>query len=305
VTRVTVRSLPTASTRRGLDERATAYLFVAPAVTTLLLVVLYPFASAVWISFQDKDLAAPGRFVGFANYVELWNQSGFARVVRNTALYVGAAVAAKFVLGLAAALALSVERRASGLYRTILFVPWALPTVVVALDWRWVYDDFSGLLNGLLSLAGMEEPISWLSDPRFAMASVVAVVVWQGTPFWTMSFLAALQAIPKELYEAARIDGATRVNEFRYVTLPQLRSVALITTMLSVIWTATDLVAVHVLTNGAPADRTQIVPNLAFETAIRGGRLGFGSAINMVFFPLWGLLIVLMTRAVLDPRADA
>ena len=120
MTRVTVRSLPTASTRRGLDERATAYLFVAPAVTTLLLVVLYPFASAVWISFQDKDLAVPGRFVGFANYVELWNQSGFARVVRNTALYVGAAVAAKFVLGLAAALVLSMERRASGLYRTIL-----------------------------------------------------------------------------------------------------------------------------------------------------------------------------------------
>ena len=143
------------------------------------------------------------------NYVELFGDPVFLRVVRNTIVYTFCAVVIKFVLGLGMALVLSQDRPFNYIWRTILFVPWAVPTIVAALSFRWIYDDFSGLLNNfLIAVLQMEDVVSWLGDPQVAMASVVAVVVWSGTPFYTMSFLAGLKAIPKEMYEAARIDGA-------------------------------------------------------------------------------------------------
>jgi ABC-type sugar transport system permease subunit len=178
-----------------------------------------------------------------------------------------------------------------------------VPLIVAALNWRWIYDDFSGMLNNvLLELGLIQDVISWLSDPDLAMASVVAVVVWSGTPFYTMSFLAGLQAIPRELYEAARIDGASVLQEFRHVTIPQLRNVFTIVVMLSSIFTSTNLVIVYVLTNGGPANKTQIFPNLAYNVALAGGRLGYGSAINVAFFPLLAVLIVFLTRRMLRQR---
>jgi ABC-type sugar transport system permease subunit len=156
------------------------------------------------------------------------------------------------------------------------------------------------LNNLLLTLGLVEDVISWLSDPRLAMWSCVAVVVWSGTPFYTMSFLAGLQAIPKEQYEAARIDGASLLHEFWYVTIPNLRNVFTIVVMLSTIFTSTNLVIVYTLTNGGPANKTQIFPNLAYNVALQGGRLGYGSAINLVFFPLLAVLIVLLSRRMLN-----
>jgi multiple sugar transport system permease protein len=175
-----------------------------------------------------------------------------------------------------------------------------VPVIVAALNWRWIYDDFSGMINNVLLALGLtSNVISWLSDPNLAMASVIAVVVWSGTPFYTMSFLAGIQAIPKELYEAARIDGATPFRELIHITLPQLRNVFGIVVMLSTIFTSTNLVVVLILTNGGPANRTQILPNLAYNLALRAGRLGIGSAVNMMFFPLLALLIFLLTQRML------
>jgi multiple sugar transport system permease protein len=227
----------------------------------------------------------------------------FLRVIRNTIVYTLCAVVIKFALGLGMALVLSQDRPLNYVWRTILFVPWAVPTIVAALSFRWIYDDFSGLLNNFLIAAfGLEEVVSWLGDPQVAMASVVAVVVWSGTPFYTMSFLAGLKAIPKEMYEAARIDGANSWHEFWYITIPQMRKVFTIVVMLSAIWTSTNLVIVQILTNGGPANRTQILPNLAFKYALSAGRLGIGSATNMVFFPLLALLIYLLSRRILAER---
>ena len=154
------------------------------------------------------------------------------------------------------ALVLAQDRPFNFLYRTILFIPWAVPTIVAALSYRWIYDDFSGLYNNLLlALFDMGDVISWLGDPNLAMGSVIAVVVWSGTPFYTMSFLAGLKAIPNELYEAARIDGAGVWQEFWHITVPQMRKVFVIVVMLSTIWTSTNLVIVQILTNGGPAER--------------------------------------------------
>src|SRR5437879_2948398 len=138
--------------------------------------------------------------VGLANYAELFRSEVFLRTAWNSLVYTGVAVALKFVIGLTMAFVLDQERRFNNLFRTLLFVPWAVPVVIAALNWRWIYDDLSGFLNNFLITVGLtRDIISWLADPRLAMGCVIAVVVWQGTPFYTMTFLAGLQAIPREL----------------------------------------------------------------------------------------------------------
>jgi multiple sugar transport system permease protein len=282
------------------DQRFVALLFLAPAILVLCFVVIYPFFSAITISFMDKRIGGEASYIGLANYQELFGDRVFWKVVKNTIVYTGFAVAIKFMLGLAMALVLGQERRLNFAFRTILFVPWAVPTIVAALSFRWIYDDFSGLYNNvLLALFDMGDIISWLGDPNVAMGSVIAVVVWSGTPFYTMSFLAGLKAIPEELYEAARLDGATAWQEFWYITIPQMRKVFVIVVMLSSIWTSTNLVIVQILTNGGPANTTQILPNLSYKFALLAGRLGIGSAVNMVFFPLLVILIYFLSRRML------
>lgn len=282
------------------DQKVLAVCFLLPALGILASVVVYPFFFALWISLEDKHAGNPGKFVGLANFVELLGSDTFLLVIYNTVFYTFFAVLIKFLIGLVSALVLFQRRPLNGLYRTILFIPWAVPTVIAALNWRWVYDEFSGMLNNfLLRLGLIDNVIAWLAEPHLAMWAVVAVVVWNGTPFYTMHFLAGLQAIPAELYEAARIDGASLVQEFRYVTVPSMKTVFAITVMLSTVFTSTSLVVVNILTNGAPAHRTEIVPNYAFNLAIGSGRLGVGSAVNIVFFPILVVFIVILTRRLL------
>jgi multiple sugar transport system permease protein len=285
------------------DQRVVALFFLLPTILVLCFVVIYPFFSAVSISFQDKMIGGDASYIGLANYYELFGDRTFLKVIRNTIVYTVVAVALKFLLGLAMALVLAQERPLNFLFRTILFIPWAVPTIVAALSFRWIYDDFSGLYNNLLlALFDLGDVISWLGDPNLAMGSVIAVVVWSGTPFYTMSFLAGLKAIPNELYEAARIDGAGVWQEFWHITVPQMRKVFVIVVMLSLIWTSTNLVIVQILTNGGPANATQILPNLAYKYALLAGRLGIGSAVNMVFFPLLAILIYILSRRMLAER---
>lgn len=285
------------------DKRTLAFLFLLPTIVVLVSVVVYPFVFAVLISLENKRAGSPGEFIGFANFLELFNTEVFPLVIYNTLFYTFFAVAIKFLIGLTSALVLNQPRRLNYIYRTILFIPWAVPTVIASLNWLWVYDEFSGMLNHLLLRLGLiDNTIAWLAEPHLAMWAVIAVVVWNGTPFYTMHFLAGLQAIPKEFYEAAEIDGASRVQQFWYITVPSMRHVFMITVMLSTIFTSTSIVVVNLLTNGAPAYRTEILPNYAYGLAIETGRLGIGSAVNMVFFPLLVVFIIVMSRRLLHSR---
>jgi len=282
-----------------------AYLFLLPTLVVLATVVAYPFLSAIWISLQSKVAGLPGKWIWFDNYLELIRGENFPLVFYNTLFYTFFAVLIKFTIGLTAAVVLNQERRFNGLYRTILFLPWAIPTVLASLNWLWVYDEFNGLLNvALVRLGLLSEAVAWLAEPRLAMWAVIAVVVWNGTPFYTMHFLAGLKAIPKELYDAADVDGATTVEKFFFITIPSMRNVFMITVMLSTVFTSTSLVAVHILTNGAPAFRTDIIPNFAFNLAIVSGRMGIGSAVNIVFFPILVGIIVILTRQLLGRKSE-
>ena len=312
----TTVSLPIPSSRRGLGwrgdrisrllmrDRTLGYLFLFPAILVIVGLVAYPFASAIVMTFQEKTAGAPGRFIGLDNYRELFGSEQFLRAVVNTVAYTAIGVGLKFVLGLGMALVLNQERFCNNLFRSFLLVPWAIPTVMSALNWRWIFDDASGLINNVLvRLNLIEETISWLSDPHLAMLSVIVVVVWQGTPFFTMSFLAGLQAIPKELYEAAEIDGASVLQQFSYITLPRLRPIFISAVMLSAILTSAGIQFVLILTNGGPSDRTMIFPVLAYHLALGGAqRLGMGAAVSLVFFPILVVFIVFLTRRMLREK---
>jgi multiple sugar transport system permease protein len=298
------RERPSLLERIKNDRKAIALLFLLPTIVILISVVIYPFIFALLLSVQDKYAGTPGKFVGLANFIELFNAAEFPRVIYNTVFYTFFAVLIKFLIGLVSALVLNQPRRFNNIYRTILFVPWAVPTVIASLTWLWVYDEFNGMLNqALLQLGLTDNVIAWLAEPHIAMWAVIAVVVWNGTPFYTMHFLAGLKAIPQELYEAAEIDGASRLQQFWHITIPSMKDVFTITVMLSTVFTSTSIVVVNILTNGAPANRTEILPNYSYGLAIDTGRLGIGSAVNLVFFPILVLFIIFLTRQMLRRNA--
>src|SRR5262245_27890164 len=225
-----------------LRDHTLGYLFLLPALLVILGLIAYPFISAIVMTFQAKTAGAPGRWIGLANYRELLASEVFLRTVFNTVVYTGVGVGIKFLVGLSMALVLNQERWCNNAFRSFLLIPWAIPTVMSALNWRWIYDDASGLINNILvRLNLIDETISWISDPHLAMIAVIAVVVWQGTPFVTMSFLAGLQAIPRELYEAAEIDGASVLQQFWYITIARLRPIFITAVMLSAIWTSSAI----------------------------------------------------------------
>mgnify|MGYP003694535983 CR=1 FL=1 len=218
------------------------YLFLFPALLVILGLVAYPFASAIVMTFQAKP-PAPGSLhrAGQLPGVVSIASSSCARFSTPSSIP-AVGVGIKFLLGLSMALVLNQERFCNNLFRSFLLIPWAIPTVMSALNWRWIFDDASGLINNVLvRLNLIDETISWLSNPHLAMLSVIVVVVWQGTPFFTMSFLAGLQAIPKELYEAAEIDGASVLQQFSYITLPRLQPVFITAVMLSAILTSAGI----------------------------------------------------------------
>jgi multiple sugar transport system permease protein len=172
--------------------------------------------------------------------------------------------------------------------------------VVYAFVWRWIYNDLNGILNYVLyKLHFINEYVLWTSDPKIVLWAIIVVVVWQGTPFYMMNFLAGLQSIPDELYEAAEIDGASTFQSFRHVTLPGLKSVLIVVTLLSTIWTSNELQFVYILSSGGPAHMSEIFPTLAFFTSIPGRELGLGAAVALSFFPLLASLIVLGGRVLL------
>ena len=285
---------------------ATAWPFLLPCLLVLIGLIAYPFVSAILLSFQAKLVGSPGVWVGFGNYQDLFfgrDLSGqFWQSVRVTVVFTIAADIAKFTLGLTMALLLNERFRGRSALRALFFLPWAVPSLIVGLTWKWMYDGSSvGLLNLIaLKLGLTQDLIQWLANYDLALWAVVIAVVWASTPFWSMMFLAGLQAIPGELYEAAEIDGADVFGRFRHITLPGLSNIIIITAMLSTIWTATSINFVYILTNGGPAGATMTFPMLAYQVGVAGAqRLGMGATISLVFTPFFIVLIYFLTKRML------
>jgi multiple sugar transport system permease protein len=284
---------------------------VLPLIAILVTLVAYPFAFGIWLSFQNKTVGGGARWVGLENYRELiageQYSSMFWTSVRVSTIYTAVSVALKLVLGMAMALMVNEQFRGRMLVRALLFLPWATPTIIVALTWRWILD---GSVNGLINLfrvdyLGATTLIQFLSDPDRALWSVIIAVTWQGTPFYTMMLLAGLQAIPNEHYEAAALDGAGPVQRFRDITLPGLVPAITITVLLSTIWTANSINFIYAMTRGGPANSTMTFPMLAFEIGIAGARqLGLAAAVSVLFFPVFIIAIYFLTKRMLSSESQ-
>jgi ABC-type sugar transport system permease subunit len=283
--------------RLGADWHL-GYLFVLPMVVMVLALVAYPFCYAAYLSLTRKYVGVPPVFVGFENYVRLAYDGFFRRAVWNSFVFTFASVGFKLVLGMVMALVLTSRIRYRNLFTGLLLIPWVAPTVVSALNFLWIFDASLGVLNYLLVKVFriLPQGVGWLSEPGTAMASVIFVNIWRGFPFFGISFLAGLKAIPGEQYEAAAVDGANIVQRFRHVTLPALRNIIIIVMLLSTIWTFNDFAIVYILTKGGPGGATQVIPVFTYEMAFGAQRLGEAIAAALYMLPALAMVIIVLSR---------
>jgi len=281
----------TAATRLS----AFAYVLVAPAALLLVGLVGYPFLYAIYISFTDAVVGNAGKWIGFANFTYLASNPSFLSSILNTVILVVVTDGLKLGIGLGLALLVNREFVGRGLVRSFLMLPWAMPAFVVFLTWRLLYQPIGGGLSLVLKAVGLNLGIvDWLGQPQTALPSVIVATVWRGFPFWFISILAGLQTIPKELYEAARMDGASGWQQFWAVTFPSIRTVIIVTTLLSSIWTANSFENVWLLTQGGPSDATMVFPVLAYF-GMQTQRIGEAAAVSVATLPVLIVLVLFAT----------
>ena len=268
-----------------MRRAVTPWLMLAPALVVTALIVLVPVLNTLWLSLHDVILFRPRLrpFVGLANYAIGLADPVFWEALWHSLVWVVCAVSLQFTLGFAAALLLNRTFAWRAVARALIVVPWALPSVIIGLIWTWMLDFNLGVLNVLgVRLGLLSAAVPWLAQLDTAMAGVILAVVWQGFPFFAITLLAGLQAIPVEHYEAAEIDGAGTFAQFRHITLPGLAEVIVTTLLLRMIWVANSLDLILVMTGGGPGTATQTLPLHAFLTAWSGGNYGRGSALAVI-----------------------
>ncbi|MCC6179803.1 MAG: sugar ABC transporter permease [Chloroflexi bacterium] len=278
-----------------------AWCLVAPVVLIVLALLIYPFVDAILLSFQQRFIGQEGTWIGLGNYADILSgRDGlFLRALLVTFAVTGGAIFGKLLIGLAMASVLNQDIPLRNIFRGIMFLPWAVPAVVSAYVWRFLFDT-TGPINGLIAnYQLLDDYIYFFNDASVALPALILVTIWSGTPFWTMNILAGMQAIGQEMYEAAEIDGAGTWQRFWSITLPSLQPVLFVTAMLSTIWTSANLTQIFVLTGGGPNYATTTVPLLSYLVAIPGHQLGAGAAISMTLVPFYAVLVYFLTRRML------
>ena len=278
------------------------YLLMLPAAFIIFFFVAYPFGWGVWMSLTNKQVGmawSQVKFIGLQNYVDLVTTDGvFWITAWNSFVYTGIATLIKWILGIWLAVLLNRMIRFQRVIRAAVLLPWIVPTVLSTIAFLWIFDpDFSVInwtLRRFYSWMGwgyVRGPL-WLGDPTLALASVTFVNIWRGTPFYAISFLAGLQTISPDLYEAAAIDGATGWQRFWHVTLPGIKPITVVVLVFSIIVTFSDFQIVYVLTRGGPANSTHLFATYAYQVAMIGSRLGLGAAVSLFMFPVLALVII-------------
>jgi multiple sugar transport system permease protein len=288
---------PTGKRPRHLKDLGN-YLFVAPAALFLLAFMIYPILFNIQMSFRDMraiNLLGPGApFAGLENYAAVISDPQFLDAVRNSVVFT--VFSLLFQVGIGLALALFYNRPFPGgrAMRSLYLVAWTIPVVVAGAIFRWLLDGRAGVINWVLNSVGVVEgPVYWLTEPNTALAAVIFINVWLGIPFNLVLLLAGLQGIPRELYEAASVDGATGLSKFRYITLPLLRPALLAALILGLIYTFKVFDLIWATTRGGPVGATEVLPTLAFRRVFEQFLFGEGAAIlNLMFLALFALSLV-------------
>jgi len=268
-------------------ERRTGWLLTIPALLILLLIYAYPIISAFVMSLFTENLSTnlEPTFTGFSNFSRMAQDGRFWQSLWNTAIFTVFSLVAELVLGMIIALALNQAFRGRGWVRTIAILPWALPTALIALAWRWIFNGEFGVWNDiLLRLQIISDPVNWLGDPNWAMVGVIAADVWKTTSFVAILLLAGLQAIPQDLYEAHAIDGASPWQSFRQITLPLIAPQILIAMLFRFAQAFGIFDLIQVMTGGGPGGATETVSLYIYATVMRYLDFGYGAALVVVTF---------------------
>jgi len=304
---VAIGTLPAAATRARPSIRARLSeffdrehilgpLFISPAFLLILLLVAYPFCMAIYFSLSNTFIGRPSHFIGLTNFINLWDSDAFRQTFQNAFVFCGLAVGAKIVLGISLALLLNQQLWFKRMIRGAVLLPWVIPTALSTLGWSWMFNSLYSVVNWTLLASGIIDPPgpNWLGQKYYAMAAVIIVNIWRGLPFFAITLLAGLVAIPKELYEAAEADGAGPISRFWYVTLPLLKGVLAIVVLFSTIFTFSEFNIIYVLTHGGPINSTHLFATLARQVGLETGRIGEGAAISLYLFP--ALMIVVWAQ---------
>jgi multiple sugar transport system permease protein len=285
--------------RKFSKRRARAgRMFVAPNMTAVAVFMVFPLGFSLYMSFQNWDIFRPAKFVGLTNYHSLFADDPlFVIALRNTVVYTVGTVVPTVLISLAVAGVLNRKVKGISIFRTIIFLPLAVSSVVMAVVWQFVFNTNNGLLNIMLSWIGIG-PVPWLVDPKWAMLSLCTVSVWRSVPFATVILLAAMQGVPDNLYEAARLDGAGELRQFVSITVPLIRGAVSFVVVISIIhaFQAFDLVYVLTGGNGGPETATYVLGIMLFQHAFAFLEFGYASALAWVIFGILLVLTVLQLR---------
>lgn len=275
-------------------RRHTGALFVLPALAVLALLIVYPIIHTGVLSVTSER----GAWVGLSNYRAVAGARVTATAVWNTVYFVGASMVLQLVLGTLVGVFLNQRFRGRAFLRSVTLVPWVVPGIVAATMWAWMLHTEFGIVNHVLKASGaVNESVGWLTDPDLVMPALVAINAWKLFPFVAVMVLAGLQAVPRELYEAARVDGASFLDEVRHVMLPQIRPVLVSITLLLLIWGLNAITIVYTITRGGPANRTLILPIQIYRQAFEAFAVHEAAALSALFFLSSLVLVVLYLRA--------
>lgn len=274
-------------------------ILLTPALAAIIVVIAFPIGRAIWLTFQDYNVLRPERssFAGLANYLAVIRSETFWIALRNSLVWVGGAVSLQLLFGFLGALLLNQNFAGRYLVRGLLLIPWATPSVLVALMWMWMLDGNYGVINDILRSVGLiDRYVPWVAQPTTALPTLIVIDVWQGVPFFAVMILAALQAFPKELEDAAVVDGANPLQQLWFIKIPFILPTLLITTVLRIIWTANYMDLMFIITNGGPGFRTTTLPFYAYTTSYRRLDFGQGATIALVQALLLAVVIILYIR---------
>ena len=295
--------------RRRLPRHAYAWLYLAPAMILLLSLTVYPLLRTFSLSVQDVNLLRENRgFVGLANFrAELGDTEYFWPALRNSLFWVVGSVGGEYVLGLLSAVLLSLPMRGRTLFRMLILIPWTVPIVIAAVTWKWILDPSFGIGNVALVRAGLlSEPKFWLGDLDTALAASIFINAWRTFPFYTISLLAAMQAVPRELHEAAALDGANAWQRFVKITMPHLKGVSIALIILHVIWTFNNVDFIWLLTEGGPLYATETLATMVYRSAFRSFDMSDAAALSVLmiaFLVVVGGLYGWVNRRLTGPEA--
>ncbi|WP_373266247.1 carbohydrate ABC transporter permease [Hungatella hathewayi] len=261
--------------------------------------MIYPLGKVFYLSFQHYNPTKPftNGFAGLDNFITIFTKKEFYNALGVSAKFVACEVVLQLIFGMIVALILNQKFKGRGFFRALTFIPWALSGVLTAVLWSIMFNQHFGVLGDLLAKLGIiKEPIAWLANTKFVLGSVIVAELWRGIPFFAISLLAAMQGLPDDIYEAARVDGSTKFQMFRFITLPMLKNTIVLTTLLRTIWEFNSVDLIYSLTGGGPVGKTTTLSMLIANQAIKTSNYGYGSALSVVSFAILAVIAVIYMK---------